>query len=176
LTSAERTRLKDDRVVLIRPLEMADKEAVVGFYSSLPPAALKWALPPYDRARVERFFAGPEQVIGLVGIAGGKVVGHLNIFRFPSRMNHLGEVVIYISQDFQGQGLGTAMMEAGLNLAKARGLHRLQLTVIEDNKGAIRAYEKVGFQREGRKADAYRGEDGMYHDAVDMGIILGGGP
>jgi len=33
-------------------------------------------------------------------------------------------------------------------------------------------YEKVGFQREGVKRENYLGEDGKYHDEVEMGILL----
>lgn len=172
MTTAGEFLSKDGRKVSIRPLEMADKEAVVSFYAGLSAQVLKWALPPYDRARVERFFSNPEQLIGVVAIAEGKVVGHLHIFRNISRMSHLGELIIYLSQGFLNVGLGTAMTKAGLELAKARGLHRVQLTVIEGNKNAVHVYEKVGFQREGEKADAYLGDDGRYHDAIDMGMIL----
>lgn len=172
MTAVEEVRLKDGRKVLIRPLEMADKEAVVAFYAGLSPEILMWALPPYDRARVERFFSNPERLIGVVGVIYGRIVGHLHIFRNVSRMSHLGDLIIYLNQDYLNVGLGTAMMKAGLRLAEVQGLHRVQLTVIEGNKNAVHVYEKVGFRREGEKADAYLGEDGRYYDAVDMGIIL----
>jgi RimJ/RimL family protein N-acetyltransferase len=164
--------LKDGRSVVIRPLEIADKEAVVAYYAGLSSEVLKWALPPYDRARVERFFNNPEQLIGVVGLAGGRIVGSLHIFRFTFRMSHLGELIIYLSQDFQNIGLGTSMMKVGLELAKARGLHRVQLSVIDGNENAIHLYEKVGFRREGERTDGYLGEDRRYHDVIDMGIIL----
>lgn len=164
--------LKDGRRVEVRPLEMDDKERVVEHYSSLSPDVLKWALPPYDRARVERFFSSPDQLIGVVGVADGRVVGHLHIFRFVSRMSHVGELIIYLNQRYLNVGLGAAMMKVGLDLAKAKGLRRVQLSVIDGNKGAIRLYEKFGFKNEGERKDAYLGEDGTYHAAVDMGIIL----
>ncbi len=172
MTTAREVRLKDGREVLIRPAVMADKEAVVAFYAGLSPEVLRWALPPYDRTRVERYFTNPDQLIGVVGVVDDEVVGHLNIFRYTSRMSHLGELIIYLSQDFLNVGLGTAMTKAGLELAKARGLRRMQLTVIEGNKNAVHVYEKVGFRREGKKSEAYLGEDGRYHDAIDMGLIL----
>lgn len=49
-------------------------------------------------------------------------------------------------------------------------LDRVGLEVIEYNKGGIRAYEKVGFQQEGRKRSAvYR--DGKRYDVIVMGIL-----
>ena len=64
------------------------------------------------------------------------------------------------------------MMEESINLARDRGLHRIGLSVVADNKPAVRLYEKVGFQHEGVRKQAYYGEDGQYHDMVEMGIVL----
>jgi RimJ/RimL family protein N-acetyltransferase len=164
--------LRDGRTATIRPLRPEDKEDVVNFYAHLSTEVLRWALPPYDRARVERFFANPEQLIGVVAVAGNKIVGHLHIFRYASRMSHVGDLIIYLRQDFSGIGLGTEMMRYALVLAKEKGLHRLQLSVIMGNDRAIHVYEKVGFRREGVRPDAYKGEDGRYHDALEMGTIL----
>jgi RimJ/RimL family protein N-acetyltransferase len=164
--------LKDGRKVEVRPLEMADKDGVVALYSDLSPKVLRWALPPYDKVRVERFFGSPEQLMGVVGVAEGKLVGHLHIFRFVSRMSHVGELVIYLHQDYVNAGLGTLMMKAGLELAKAKGLRRVQLSVVDGNKNAIHLYGKLGFQREGERPSSYLGEDGIYHAAVEMGIVL----
>ena len=164
--------VKDGRKVTVRPLRPEDKEGLVRFYAGLTPEVLHWALPPYDRARVERFFGDQEQLFGLVAECDGSIVGHLHVFRYPSRMRHLGELIIYLDQDYGNKGLGTEMMKRALTLARAKGLHRVQLSVIDGNEGAIHVYEKVGFKREGLRADAYRGVDDRYHDAIDMGIIL----
>ncbi len=172
MTSVEEVRLKDGRRAQIRPLEVADKEALVKFYANLSSEVLRWALPPYDRPRVERFISNPGELIGVVGEVEGQVVGHLHIFRYSSRMSHLGELIIYLNQNFLGVGLGTAMMKSGLGLAKARGLHRVQLTVIKGNENAIHVYESVGFHREGERIDGYLGADRQYYDAIEMGIIL----
>jgi RimJ/RimL family protein N-acetyltransferase len=49
-------------------------------------------------------------------------------------------------------------------------LDRVGLEVIEYNLGGIRAYEKVGFQQEGRKRSVvYR--DGKRYDIIVMGIL-----
>jgi RimJ/RimL family protein N-acetyltransferase len=169
---AKQVVLKDGRRVSVRPLEMSDKAAVVDFYVGLSPDVLRWALPPYDRVRVERFFGSPEQLMGVVGVVDNKVVGHLHIFRFVSRMSHVGELIIYIHQEYLNVGLGSAMMKEGIRVAKARELRRIQLSVIEGNEAAIRLYEKLGFKHEGIRYDSYLGEDGRYYASIDMGLIL----
>jgi len=164
--------LRDGRRATIRDLVFIDKEALVRFYSGLSEEVLRWALPPYDRARVERFFADPDHLVGLVAEFESEVVGHLHIFVYPSRMNHLGELIIYLRQDYTNVALGTEMVRTALSLASEKGLHRVQLSVIEGNRGAIRVYEKAGFKTEGMRKDAYKGADGRYYDSVEMAAIL----
>ncbi len=87
-------------------------------------------------------------------------------------MSHIGELIIYLRQDCINLGLGTEMVRAALSLAREKGLHRVQLSVIDGNQGAIHVYEKAGFKMEGAMIDAYRGVDGRYHNSIEMGVIL----
>lgn len=49
-------------------------------------------------------------------------------------------------------------------------LHRVWLDVREDNQRAIRFYNKVGFEIEGRARDALRADDG-YHDLLYYSML-----
>ena len=85
-----------------------------------------------------------------------------------------GELGILIgNKEFWNQGYGT---EATRSLARwgfdNLNLNRIWLRVYEDNARAIRCYEKVGFQVEGRlRQDRFR--DGRYFDTVIMGLLGG---
>ena len=150
-----------------------DKEALIAMYASMSPEAIKWGLPPYDRARIERWTSNPTNSIILIARLEETVVGHLQVFQFPfDRRKGVAELFIYIHQDFQNAGLGTAMMMRAIELAKDQGLHRFGLTVVADNHRAIKVYEKVGFKKEGTARDTFYGDDERYHDEVQMGITL----
>jgi len=115
-----------------------------------------------------------ENKINLVALSDSRIVGHLHIYTLPmQQMKGIGELLIYLHQDFQNIGLGTAMMREGVREARAQGWRRIRLTVVADNHRAIRSYEKVGFEREGLSRENYFGEDGKYHDEVEMGLLLG---
>ncbi|MBI3115770.1 MAG: GNAT family N-acetyltransferase [Thaumarchaeota archaeon] len=158
---------------MVRPYELDDRERLVEFYSSLSAEVLKWSLPPYGKQRIESWLSNPGQHVILLAQHEGKIIGHLQIFGNPSpRMVGIGELIVYLHQDFLGVGLGTAMMRRCLEFARAQKFRRIGLTVIAENKNAIRVYEKVGFKREGNRSEAYRGEDGRYYDAVEMGIVF----
>jgi RimJ/RimL family protein N-acetyltransferase len=151
----------------------SDKQGLVSMYEDLSKESLRWSMPPYNRERIERMTSDLENRIIVLGFDGERVVGHLQIsLATNARFRGTGELFIYLHQDFQNAGLGAAFMTEGIAQAKARRMHRVELTVVAENHRAIRLYEKIGFQREGLKRENYLGEDGNYHDEVQMGILL----
>jgi RimJ/RimL family protein N-acetyltransferase len=49
-------------------------------------------------------------------------------------------------------------------------LNRVQLTVNADNPRAVRAYQKAGFQEEGRAREAFF-RDGRWQDMLYMAVL-----
>jgi len=168
-----KVRLKDGREVTIRFLTVEDKEGLLGMFSSMSKEALRWALPPYTREVIDRWMNNIQNLIPLVAEHDNHIVGYAQISksRHPRRQG-VCDLLIYLHQDFHGIGLGTAMTELLLRLAKEHEIHKINLSVVADNKIAIRLYEKFGFEIEGRMRDSYFGEDEKYHDMLIMGKIL----
>jgi RimJ/RimL family protein N-acetyltransferase len=153
---------------------MEDKEDFFRFYESLSDEALLWGMPPYTREALERnWLSRIENMISLIALHGDLVVGHAQISKFPhARRRGCGDFVMYVHQDFHNVGLGTAMMDRILELARKEGMHRIGLHVVADNSRAVYLYEKFGFRVEGVLKASYFGADGKYHDELAMGLIL----
>ena len=58
---------------------------------------------------------------------------------------HLG--FMFVPEHHRGNGYNSLIVDALKAWCKERGVYELRLTVYEQNPGAIRAYEKVGFER-----------------------------
>jgi L-phenylalanine/L-methionine N-acetyltransferase len=73
-----------------------------------------------------------------------------------------------VRDDWQGKGVGTALIEAALDLADNwLNLTRIELGVYTDNAAAVALYKKFGFEIEGtHHRFAFRG--GRYVDAYSM--------
>ncbi len=87
------------------------------------------------------------------------------------RLRHTAEVGILVHTDYQGMGIGKALMNSLLDMADNwLMLVRVDLEVYTDNERAIHLYESLGFVKEGilRKA-AIR--NGQYVDAFIMARI-----
>ena len=71
-----------------------------------------------------------------------------------------------------GGGAGTKLLHAVLDWLYANtDLNRLDLDVYVENERAKRAYEKSGFQLEGRLRDYHRNADSTYRDMWLMSIL-----
>lgn len=106
----------------------------------------------------------------LVAVAGERVVGMLGLETFPNRprRRHAGRIGISVHSEWQGKGVGTALMAACVDLADNwLNLMRLELEVYADNEAAIHLYERFGFVYEGTlRQHAFR--DGNYVDSNIM--------
>jgi ribosomal protein S18 acetylase RimI-like enzyme len=110
----------------------------------------------------------------VVAIDGGAVVGWCDIvpdLRESSR--HCGRLAMGVDPDYRGRGIGRRLLRAALAAARARGLERIELNVVDTNEIAIRLYKRFGFEEEGLLRNA-RKLDGQYDNKLTMGLLLNG--
>lgn len=97
-----------------------------------------------------------EGVFQLLACTEQEVVGHLGLHTFPNspRRRHVGAVGMAVRDDWQGKGVGSALLQAAVDLADQwLNLSRLELEVFVDNAPAIHLYQKYGFVVEGTAVD-----------------------
>jgi L-phenylalanine/L-methionine N-acetyltransferase len=155
----------------VRRAEPDDYRGIYEIYSCPKAFAGTLQLPYPSLEQWRRRLAEPgEGTYSLVAVVSGQVVGMLTVDTFPHRprRRHAGAVGMGVHDEWQGRGIGTALMRAGVDLAdKWLNLMRLELEVYTDNEPAIRLYERFGFEREGTlRQHAFR--DGRYVDAYLM--------
>lgn len=86
---------------------------------------------------------------GLVWEANGRVVGNVSLRRARSADGYLiGNVVVH--PDYQGQGIGSALMREAIRIVSRRGARWVGLEVHAGNHVARGLYERLGFQEVGR--------------------------
>lgn len=164
--------------ITVRHIEPSDYEAVQHIFEgpNVIRGTLQLPFPAIEMWR-KRLAEPPEGLFSLVAcVENDEVVGNLGLHTFPNRprRRHVGQIGMAVRDDWQGKGVGTALMQAAIDLAdKWLNLRRLELEVFVDNAAAIRLYEKFGFSIEGRLVDfAFR--DGQYVDTYTMARILTG--
>jgi L-phenylalanine/L-methionine N-acetyltransferase len=123
--------------ITVRHSEPEDYKALHRIFSG--PRAIAGTLQmPFPRTEMwrERLAETPEGLYSLVACVEGEVVGSLGLETSPTRwrMRHVGSIGMAVRDDWQGKGVGTALMEAALDLADNwLNLMRIELTVYVDN-------------------------------------------
>jgi ribosomal protein S18 acetylase RimI-like enzyme len=102
-------------------------------------------------ARVRQLLAAGDTVVLLGGVGGDG----LAVLRFrPAIWTEALECYLaelYVVPDRRGEGLGRALMETAIELARAKGATHMDLGTSEDDVAARALYESLGFSnREGR--------------------------
>ena len=124
------------------------------------------AEPPID---VEELAASWKIDGTLVAIAEGGIVGEV---RIDANWMGFGEIGMMVAADWRGRGVGTALVAAAIEWARARGLHKLALSVFPHNHIAITLYRNFGFVEEGRLRRHVRRANGQLWDLIEMGLLL----
>jgi putative acetyltransferase len=156
--------------ITVRAREMRDLEAITEVMAC--PGVVYGTLQLPMRSledRREWFTQRPQGTHSLVAEVDGRVVGQLGLHQDRNpRRRHCASIGMAVHDDFQGRGIGSALMAAMIDLAdKWLDLRRIELTVYTDNPAAVHLYEKFGFVIEGTLRN-YAFRNGAYVDAYAM--------
>lgn len=167
-----RRRRRARVAVTLRRTVASDAEAVAAIFEG--PNALWGTLqlpfpsPEIWKARIVQ--ESESTLISLVACVAAEVVGviGLHLHTAVPRRAHAAELGMTVRDDWQGRGVGEALLRAALDMAdRWLPLRRIQLTVFVDNTAAIGLYRKHGFEVEGTLRE-FALRDGRYVDALMM--------
>ena len=153
--------------ISVRPAEDGDRRSLALLLAAVAEERDGIAAePPID---VERLATSWTIDATVVAVAEGVIVGEVRVD--PSWMG-FGEIGMMVAADWRGRGVGTALVAAAVEWARARDLHKLALSVFPHNDVAIALYRKFGFVEEGRLVQHVRRADGELWDLIEMGLLL----
>jgi RimJ/RimL family protein N-acetyltransferase len=153
-------------------MEIKDGPAVLEFFR---------ALPEEDRLFLRDDVTSPEwleryvHMIDYVTMAPllaeqeGKVVGNAALYRSLHGWSaHVGEIRVAVARPFQRKGLGTVLARELVKLAVDSGIEKMIASVVDNQVGAKRAFEKLGFCPEAVLKGHVKDIHGIKRDLVIM--------
>ncbi|MFP7479408.1 GNAT family N-acetyltransferase [Terribacillus saccharophilus] len=89
----------------------------------------------------------------LVAEVGEKIAGWVALSPYSTRQVYIGvvEVGIYIDPDFQGNGIGSALLENVLGVSEKEGVWTVQASIFPENAASLALHQKFGFRVVGRR-------------------------
>ncbi|CAM5220333.1 GNAT family N-acetyltransferase [Alishewanella longhuensis] len=156
----------------IRHAEPADLAAVKAIYDQPSVYANTLQLPYQPEAKWQSLFVPQAGFYNLVAEVEGGVVGQLGLQVMQNpRRRHVAEIGMGVSEPYQGQGIGSALLRAALDMADNwLALRRVELLVYASNEPAVALYERFGFEVEAELTD-YAFQYGNYINALLMARV-----
>ena len=150
--------LRDGTVMHLRPIRPDDATLARRFLESVSPedirARFHGAMRDFSGALLIRLTQiDYDREIALIGFRDGDELP-LGVVRLYADPDHVsGEFSILVRSDLHGHGLGTALMQRIIALARQRGLARIVGSVLRDNSRMLRLVRELGFVAENARGD-----------------------
>ncbi len=169
---------KNEKSVKFRPEQSGDTEMLWKMFSTLSKESVSNLLPPFTRERVESWTSNinSNEVLAIVAVIGEKgdqqIIGDASLkFNLQKALKHKAELGITVHDDYQNMGIGTALLNHLIKIARMKKLRKVWLQVSIHNDRAINMYKKAGFEIEGRLCkESY--VDGKYRNEYRMALFL----
>ena len=132
----------------------ADEERLYEAFQRLVPQ-LTSNNPPPTRDELAALLRDASSTLLIARSDSGQIIGALNltVYRVPTGVRSIIEDVI-VDISARGQGVGEALMQSAIELAKEKGAHNISLTSNSLRVAANKLYLKLGFEK--RDTNAYK--------------------
>ena len=167
-------------MITIRPIEERDAASFLALQNQLDAETRLMMLEPgerdqdleHQRAELGAMLARANHTILVAVTDTHQLVGYVEAQGGQFRRNqHVASIVIGILHAYQGQGIGTRLIQTLEIWAAASGVRRLELTVMVHNRAAQALYTKLGFVTEGRRHWSLV-VDGAFVDEYSMAKLI----
>ena len=165
-------KLRDDTSISIRPLQKQDGPALLSFFTALPQddrLFLKEDVTNKDVINRWMEELNFDKVIAIVAEKDSAIIGDATLHLSQRGWHkHMAEIRCVVSREFQQKGLGTALMRELVAHAVEKRILKLSATMMDTQKSAQRAFERIGFKKEAELKDFVMDINGKYHNMVIM--------
>lgn len=163
-------RLRDGARLTLGPMIREDADRLWDFFCRIPAEDKMVFREDVSRKEVvERWAENLDyaSVLPILALEGDQVVADATLHRNRTGWKQrVGTIRIQIAPDFRERGLGTAMIREMRHLGEKAALRYLRAEAIEEQKAAIGAFEKMGFDRMGVYPNFVNDQKGRLHNLV----------
>jgi RimJ/RimL family protein N-acetyltransferase len=132
-------------------------------------ADARWRSVTDERRYIRALQRHPDAALYVAELPSGDLVGRLSLARDSHPASpHVADLGVMVAAHHRRSGIGTLLMGAAENWARAASVTKLELHVFPHNEPAISLYRKLGYVREGTRRGHYQRGDGTYSDVILM--------
>ncbi len=161
--------------MLLRPATAADAAATAAIYN----AEVLGSRVTFDlvtrsvEEQAEWLDARSGALEVVVAEVDGEVAGYASLSAYRERAAYRTTVEdsVYVHADHRGAGVGRALLDEIVDVARERGFHSVIARIVADHTASIRLHAAVGFQHVGVEREVGR-KFGRWLDVAVMQLLL----
>ncbi|MCP4248203.1 MAG: GNAT family N-acetyltransferase, partial [bacterium] len=162
--------LRDASKMFMRPLKLTDEPLLRELFYKLSPESVHYrfsrTIKSMPHEKLQEFlrvdYDADMVLVGMPGREEGQPVVAIAHYSKDPRTG-LADAAFLVRDDWQGKGVGTALMKTLVEAARAHGVSGFSADVLADNHGMLRVFHRCGFAVESELAD------GVYHLTIPFG-------
>lgn len=156
--------------VTLRLMEKGDRAAMLAFARALPEHDLLFLRRDITQeSAVDAWLRDIAEgtITTVLAQQGGKIVGYGTIHKNDLRWSqHVAELRVMVAESMRGKGLGRVLTQEAFAIALSQGIEKMMAQMTLDQKGAIAAFEGIGFRPEALLRDQVKDRAGAKHDLL----------
>jgi L-amino acid N-acyltransferase YncA len=158
----------------LRPVAEDDVARMLAFTTSLPQHDLLFLrrdITSEDNVRAWIADATEGRYDTVVAVHDGAIVGYATVASDNiTWTRHVAELRILVAPEWRSRGLGRLLTEQAFATARQAGFKKMIAQMTTDQQGAIRAFRRLGFDREAVLRNQVIDRDGGLHDLQIMSL------
>ena len=165
-------KLKDGTTVTIRPLTKDDGPALLAFFKKVPiKDRLFLKEDVTNKEVIDRWIKelNYNKVMPVIAEKDSAIIGdatlHFNRYRWQL---HMAEIRCVVARNHQHKGLGIALMRELVSIATQKGVSKIRANMMDIQKSAQKAFERLGFKKEAELKDFLVDDNGRPHNLILM--------
>jgi len=170
--SPKTIQLKDQTKILIRPLTKQDGPALLKFFKEVPEDDRLFLKDDVSKKEVVDGWISAldfKKVFPMVAEKDSAILGDATLhFRRYRWQRHIAEIRCVVAKEYQKKGLGTALMRELVSVAEQKNVSKIQANIMDTQKSAQRAFERLGFKKEAELRDFLMDCSGRTHNLILM--------
>jgi len=145
-----RVTVRDSSELIIRPVTAADRKLLLSGFARFSERSrhqrffgVKVALTEAELAFFTEVDHHEHEALGAVDPVSGAGVGIARFIRLRPG-GPVAEAAVSVVDDWQGRGVGRALLSALVDRAHEEGVERFQATLLRTNRGMLEAFRRIG--------------------------------
>ncbi|CUR58992.1 putative succinyl-CoA synthetase-like protein [metagenome] len=140
--------LRDGRTAHIRPMQPADRELLVEFYSRVSDQSKYYRffspMPELSERDLDRFTrVDHRDRVAMILLVAGQMIA---VGRYDTIRPGYAEVAFLVEDKHQGRGIGQLLLEHLAQAGRERGVEEFVAEVLPDNQAMIHTFKDAGYQ------------------------------